>query len=216
MPASPVSRTRSSTCAAWTRSSRPSGTAGPRCGRRERWPIGPRQGIDPATVALAVVVQRMVDAVAAGVMFTANPTNGRRDETVIAAAWGLGTALARLGARIEDHFGAPQDVEWVRAGGNFWIVQSRPITALPEPEADPPTDWSVPDPSAFYVRASIVEQLPDPLCSLFADLVDGSVTRSLQSVLREFLGTDVVRDGDLGLPTINGYAYYRYGRGALG
>ena len=35
----------------------------------------------------------MVDADAAGVMFTANPTNGRRDEVVIAAAWGLGEAV---------------------------------------------------------------------------------------------------------------------------
>src|SRR5262245_61168600 len=49
-----------------------------------------RRGIDPADVALAVVVQRMVDADAAGVMFTADPTTGRRDHTVISAAWGLG------------------------------------------------------------------------------------------------------------------------------
>ena len=35
-----------------------------------------RRGIDPAEVALAVVVQEMVDADAAGVMFTANPTTG--------------------------------------------------------------------------------------------------------------------------------------------
>jgi pyruvate,water dikinase len=40
-----------------------------------------RQGIDLAGLSLAVVVQRMVEAEAAGVMFTANPTNGRRDET---------------------------------------------------------------------------------------------------------------------------------------
>jgi phosphoenolpyruvate synthase/pyruvate phosphate dikinase len=52
-----------------------------------------RQGIDPRTVALAVVVQEMVDADAAGVFFTANPTTGRRDEVVIAAAWGLGEAV---------------------------------------------------------------------------------------------------------------------------
>src|SRR6188474_151381 len=52
-----------------------------------------RQGIDPATVSLAVVVQRMVEADAAGVMFTANPANGRRDEVVIGAAWGLGEAV---------------------------------------------------------------------------------------------------------------------------
>ena len=39
-----------------------------------------RQGIAPAAVSLAVVVQEMVEAEAAGVMFTANPANGRRDE----------------------------------------------------------------------------------------------------------------------------------------
>lgn len=34
------------------------------------------RSIDPSTVTLAVVVQRMVDAAAAGVMFTANPVTG--------------------------------------------------------------------------------------------------------------------------------------------
>ena len=36
--------------------------------------------------------------------------------------------LAEWGIRIEEHFGSPQDIEWVldRAGG-FWIVQSRPL-----------------------------------------------------------------------------------------
>ena len=52
-----------------------------------------RRGIDPAEIALAVVVQEMVDADAAGVMFTANATTGVRDEVVIAAAWGLGEAV---------------------------------------------------------------------------------------------------------------------------
>src|SRR6185312_2259270 len=80
---------------------------------------------------------------------------------------GEAAALARLGVRIEEWFAAPQDVEWARAGTTFWIVQSRPVTALPEPAAVPPTDWSVPDPTAMYVRASIVEQLPDPLTPLF-------------------------------------------------
>ncbi len=52
-----------------------------------------RQGIAADTVALAVVVQKLVLADAAGVMFTANPLTGRRDEIVISAAWGLGEAL---------------------------------------------------------------------------------------------------------------------------
>src|SRR5215203_2625566 len=52
-----------------------------------------RQGIGPATVSLAVVVQRMVESEAAGVMFTANPSNGRRDQATISAAWGLGESV---------------------------------------------------------------------------------------------------------------------------
>ncbi len=144
-----------------------------------------RQGIDPASVSLAVVVQQMVNAEAAGVMFTANPSNGRRDETVISAAWGLGESvvsgsvntdnivvrkpdgtivssetadkavmtvpagqrtqerpvpaeqrqrpvlseseageLAAYGSRIEDHYGSPQDIEWARADGQFFIRAS--------------------------------------------------------------------------------------------
>jgi phosphohistidine swiveling domain-containing protein len=49
----------------------------------------PRQNIASESVALAVVVQVFVPAEAAGILFTANPLIGRRDETVINAAWGL-------------------------------------------------------------------------------------------------------------------------------
>ncbi len=38
--------------------------------------------------------------------------------------------LARLGRRIEAHFGRPQDIEWCLADDDFQIVQSRPITTL--------------------------------------------------------------------------------------
>ncbi len=59
--------------------------------------------IDPRTVRLAVVVQRMVNASVAGVMFTANPVTGRRAETVIDASPGLGEAVVS-GAVNPDHF----------------------------------------------------------------------------------------------------------------
>jgi rifampicin phosphotransferase len=52
-----------------------------------------RQGIDPGGVSLAVVVQTLVYAEAAGILFTANPVNGRRDQVMISAAWGLGEAV---------------------------------------------------------------------------------------------------------------------------
>jgi pyruvate,water dikinase len=140
-------------------------------------------------LAIAVVVQRMVDAEVAGVLFTANPLTGCRTEMLVDAAQGLGTAvvdgtaevdhyvlregaptpgtptalpgrgdsgrtarpqsphpvaldeLRVLGARLQEHFGSPQDVEWaIDRQGELWLLQSRPITTLfplPPPADDP-------------------------------------------------------------------------------
>jgi pyruvate,water dikinase len=149
------------------------------------------QRIDPHTVRLAVVIQKMVDAALAGVLFTANSVTGRRRQAVIDASPGLGEAvvsgavnpdhfvvntdtgeiverrlgdkrvvirakadggtehveraavdeacltdgqiraLAALGARVEAHYGAPQDIEWaIDPGGVLWLTQARPITTL--------------------------------------------------------------------------------------
>jgi phosphohistidine swiveling domain-containing protein len=52
-----------------------------------------RNHIAPAEVSLAVVVQQLVPADAAGIMFTANPMSGRHDQIMINAAWGLGEAI---------------------------------------------------------------------------------------------------------------------------
>jgi pyruvate,water dikinase len=52
-----------------------------------------RQAIRPEGVAIAVVVQQLVPAAAAGVVFTANPVTGARNELVINASWGLGEAI---------------------------------------------------------------------------------------------------------------------------
>lgn len=52
-----------------------------------------RQNIDPSSVSLAVVVQVMIPAEVSGILFTANPMSGVRDEIVLDAAWGLGEAI---------------------------------------------------------------------------------------------------------------------------
>src|SRR5438874_557265 len=59
--------------------------------------------IDARTVRLAVVVQQMVNATVAGVLFTANPLTGRRHQAVIDANPGLGEAVVS-GAVNPDHF----------------------------------------------------------------------------------------------------------------
>jgi pyruvate,water dikinase len=51
------------------------------------------QDIDPDTLSLAVLVQQLVPADSAGILFTANPVDGERDQMVINATWGLGEAI---------------------------------------------------------------------------------------------------------------------------
>jgi len=41
-------------------------------------------------------------------------------------------ALAKIGKQVEDHYGKPQDTEWAFEGGNFYMVQARPVTTLGE------------------------------------------------------------------------------------
>lgn len=54
-------------------------------------------------VAMAVVVQRMVDARRSGVMFTVDPVHGRRDRVVVEAAFGLGEHVVS-GEVTPDHY----------------------------------------------------------------------------------------------------------------
>ena len=60
-------------------------------------------GLDDPAVAMAVIVQRMVDAQAGGVLFTANPLTGRRTEMLVDAAPGPGTAVVD-GSGTADHY----------------------------------------------------------------------------------------------------------------
>ena len=52
-----------------------------------------KQGFAHEQVALSVVVQAMIESEVAGIMFTANPVNGNRDEAVVNASWGLGESI---------------------------------------------------------------------------------------------------------------------------
>ncbi|MGB8643634.1 MAG: PEP/pyruvate-binding domain-containing protein [Anaerolineae bacterium] len=227
-----------------------------------------RQGIAPAEVSLAVVVQELVPADAAGVLFTANPITGARDQALINAAWGLGeaivggqvtpdtlvvdkasgaiveqevgikdvmtvrtpdgtreeptppdrrtravldpaqvTALVRLGLQIETLYACPMDIEWALAAGDIAILQARPITALPPPPTAAPgapeTAWPVPNPRGSYMRASVLELLPDPLSPLFATLGLPAYGKTLADLIQRM---GMTWPGAV-FVTINGYGY---------
>src|SRR5215472_7789406 len=151
-----------------------------------------RMGIGERGLAMAVVVQRMVEPRCAGVRFTCSPTTGDRSVISVEACWGLGSALVsgdvtpdrfviskvtgevvsravaaksrlhrrdpggcgvtaadvpgplreqpcladaeiaaltRVGRRVEEHYGAPQDIEWaITEGAGIVLLQSRPET----------------------------------------------------------------------------------------
>lgn len=52
-----------------------------------------KHGLPEAGVAMAVVVQQMVDAQCAGVMFTRSPLTGDKSVITIEGAWGLGSSV---------------------------------------------------------------------------------------------------------------------------
>jgi rifampicin phosphotransferase len=65
--------------------------------------------------------------------------------------------LERMGRKIEEHFGCPQDIEWCLADNTFYIVQSRPITTLfPIPEANDQENH-------VYLSVGHQQMMTDPL-----------------------------------------------------
>ena len=101
------------------------------------------QGIDPRELAIAVVVQRMVRADTAGVMFTANPVTGERGEIVVDANPGLGEAVV-AGRVTPEHYVldrtgktlsfAPGGREVVISAAEGGGTQENPGAPGPEPE----------------------------------------------------------------------------------
>lgn len=151
---------------------------------------------------MAVVVQRLVPAECAGVLFTLDPQSGHEMHMVVESVWGLGETLVsgratpdrfvvngaartvvsraladkrvmmrlaapagvedaavpearralssltdaqlwelvELGQRAQEHFGAPQDLEWAHHAGRTYLLQARPLTAIAF--RDETTQWT--------------------------------------------------------------------------
>ncbi len=125
---------------------------------------------------MAVLVQPMIRADAAGVAFTADPVTGQRDHVVITAVRGLGERLVD-GQAVGD--------EWTARGGE---VRCRRVTehatALPEPVA-----WDPPGPGVWQRNFRLGEWLPEPLTPLFADWLLPAIEAGFADGLRATAGT---------------------------
>ena len=73
------------------------------------------------------------------------------------------TALADLLVRVEASYAFPQDIEWAFANGNLWVLQSRPITAIPP----------------RWTRDESAERFPNVITPLTWDFVEAGFHRSL-------------------------------------
>jgi pyruvate,water dikinase len=70
--------------------------------------------------------------------------------------------IARLAKRAEAALDAPQDIEWALERDELHLLQSRPITALPDP-----VNWTPPHPGLWLRTFRIGEWLGDPVTPLF-------------------------------------------------
>jgi phosphohistidine swiveling domain-containing protein len=119
------------------------------------------QNVDQASVKLAVVVQEMIHADVAGVMFTANPVSGARDELVIDANPGLGEAVVS-GLVTPDHFVVSKRkarIKEHRIGRREVIVRSKAGGGI---EQETPTDKNIEaalSPSAVHSLAKLGKQI---------------------------------------------------------
>lgn len=180
-------------------------------------------------ISVAVVVQKMVEASYAGVMFTANPISGDKNMIIIDGNPGLGESvvagqstpdhyvlrrkwlklrivskkkgkrelvikskngggtiqekhihdeilhdnilfeLAQYGLSLQQHFECPQDIEWAITGKTIFLLQSRPLTALPRKSLK--LNWI--DKAAISTLAEFIPHRPHPLdMSIIGSIID--------------------------------------------
>ncbi len=76
------------------------------------------KGLSTDSIQIAVLVQRMIQPLASGVAFTANPLTGSEDELVINASWGVGEALVSGQVDPDEFVVRKRDLEliWSRGG----------------------------------------------------------------------------------------------------
>ncbi len=99
--------------------------------------------------------------------------------------------VAAFGLAVEQVTGLPQDIEWAIANGRFWLLQSRPLTALPEAIAlvpHFPVVWQVEAESRFYWRLTEHCEGPEPPLPLEHDFIE--LRESIREETCRYMGAD--------------------------
>jgi rifampicin phosphotransferase len=164
-------------------------TANPVSGRRDEVVITAGRGLG----------ERVVSGEAVGDEWTVldgRPTCRRNVENAIDAPQAVD--IARLARRVAAHFATPQDIEWAIERGQLFLLQARPMTALPEP-----VEWTPPAPGYWMRNLRLGEWLPEPMTPLFQEWLLVLLETGFLDAMRATAGTAVA----FRYASINGWYY---------
>ncbi|MEX0984910.1 MAG: PEP/pyruvate-binding domain-containing protein [Actinomycetota bacterium] len=109
--------------------------------------------------------------------------------------------VASEARRIAGARGAPQDIEWaIDADGTLWILQARPMTALP-----PDVSWDAPARGAYTRSIRLGEWIGEPVTPLFESWLLTAMEDRLHLQLKEWLGQRAPRPFHV---VVNGWYFY--------
>src|ERR671918_281070 len=109
--------------------------------------------------------------------------------------------VASEARRIAATLGVPQDIEWaIDADGELWLLQTRPMTALP-----PDVSWEPPAPGAYSRQLRFGEWISEPVTPLFESwLLTAMEERTHAGYLQE-IGQRIPRPYHV---VVNGWYFY--------
>ncbi len=126
-------------------------------------------------------------------------TARRRPERAIDAR--QATQVAAEARRIEAARGTPQDIEWaIGADGTVWILQARPMTALP-----PDVSWESPARGAYTRMLRFGEWIGEPVTPLFESWLLTGMEDRMHAFFRREIGQIAPRPYHV---VVNGWYFY--------
>jgi phosphohistidine swiveling domain-containing protein len=168
-------------------------TADPVSGDRSVTVVSAVNGLGERLVSGAAVPDEW--EVKAGTATARRTTEGAIDATVA-------VRVAELARRVEAALGGPQDIEWAAVGGDLFLLQARPMTALPDA-----VSWDPRVPGVWLRSIRLGEWLGDPVTPLFEASLLSRIERRFNGTMGGILGMTPPEPQHV---VVNGWYFYGF------